>query len=203
MKFYTLNALRILIVSSFFLSYSFAVKLKLPASQRLLYHHKVSEKSQKRSFDRSRPLNNATPRGIALKGYDPVSYFYGTPQKGSKDIKFKDGQTGITYFFIAKEHKKEFLRNPNKYIPQVGSWCAYSMLGGNKRSVDPKVFKIIDGRIYFFASKRFRRKWDKQINKGHPESDFIEQMEDHWGKTVSLYIKSESNFPYIYENPHS
>ena len=51
---------------------------------------------------------------------------------------------------------KEVWKNPAKYEPQYGGWCAYAMgAKGEKVSVDPKTYKIVDGKLYLFYNRLF------------------------------------------------
>ena len=102
--------------------------------------------------------------GIAVSGYDPVAYF-----KESKAIKgkreFAALDQGITYYFSSSENKDEFKKDPSKYEPQYGGWCAYAMgKDGSKVEIDPGTFKIIDGKLYLYYNKFFNntlKSWNK------------------------------------------
>ena len=89
-------------------------------------------------------LNN----GIAINGYDAVAYFkQGKAVKGEKELAVFD--QGVTYYFSSNENKDEFKKDPSRYEPQYGGWCAYAMgKDGSKVEVDPGTFKVIDGKLY-------------------------------------------------------
>lgn len=96
---------------------------------------------------------NLEKGGIAIQGYDPVAYFkQNKAEEGSKDmaVVFE----GVTYYFSSAENKDEFKKNPAKYEPEYGGWCAYAMgAKGSKVEVDPETFKIINGKLYLFYNK--------------------------------------------------
>lgn len=93
-------------------------------------------------------------KGLAIQGYDPVSYFNGKPAKGSRE--FAVNHQGSTYYFVSASNADAFKKNPAKYEPQYGGWCAYAMgAKGEKVSVDPKTYKITDGKLYLFYNKFF------------------------------------------------
>jgi len=102
--------------------------------------------------------------GIAVQGYDVVAYF-----KLNKAEKGNEANTvyhqGIKYQFANAANKEEFKRNPSKYEPQYGGWCAYAMgATGKKVEVDPETFKIINGQLYLFYNKLFNntlKTWNK------------------------------------------
>ena len=102
--------------------------------------------------------------GIAIKGYDPVSYFTENKAvKGSKDLSVF--HQGIVYYFSTAANKEIFKANPFKYEPEYGGWCAYAMgENGEKVSVDPETYKIINGKLYLFYNKYFTntlKDWNK------------------------------------------
>ena len=89
-------------------------------------------------------------KGVAIEGYDVVSYFVeDEPQKGKSSISAK--YLGVIYRFATKEHRDLFIKNPKKYMPEYGGWCAYAMGAKNEKvSMDPKNYKIVDGKLYLF-----------------------------------------------------
>src|SRR5882757_2814936 len=93
--------------------------------------------------------------GLAIKGYDPVAYFtLGQAVKGSKEFAISD--QGVLYYFSSAANKEEFKKNPSRYEPQYGGWCAYAMgKDGSKVEIDPETFKIINGKLYVFYNKFF------------------------------------------------
>lgn len=102
--------------------------------------------------------------GIAIKGYDPVAYFtQNKAVKGSKDLAVS--YQGVTYNFSSVTNKEAFKVNPSKYEPEYGGWCAYAMgEKGEKVSVDPETFKVLNGKLYLFYNKYFTntlKDWNK------------------------------------------
>ncbi len=94
-------------------------------------------------------------KGLALEGYDAVSYFNGSkPTKGKSSIQATSD--GVVYYFANEKNKQAFVQNPEKYKPQYGGWCAYAMgAKGEKVEVDPNTFKIINGKLYLFYNAFF------------------------------------------------
>jgi len=88
-------------------------------------------------------------KSIALDGYDPVSYFSNNPTEGKSQLGFT--YKGITYWFANQTNLNQFQANPDQYEPAYGGWCAYAMgESGEKVKIDPKTFKILNGRLYLF-----------------------------------------------------
>ena len=103
-------------------------------------------------------------KGVAIQGYDPVAYFLQNKAvKGSKELAVF--HQGVVYYFLSVGNKEEFKKNPAKYEPQYGGWCAYAMgAKGEKVSIDPETFKIVGGRLYLFYNKLFNNTltdWNK------------------------------------------
>ncbi len=105
---------------------------------------------------------NQTSKGIAVKGYDMVSYFVnGTKAKGDKTI--THDWNGATWRFSSEENRDLFAGNPEKYAPQFGGYCAYGVAKGATVSFDPDAWKIVDDKLYLNLSKSIQKKWEKDI----------------------------------------
>ena len=92
------------------------------------------------------PINVA--EGLALQGYDPVSYFSGSPAKGNPQITSSYGDA--SYYFTSDENKAKFDAAPEQYIPQYGGFCAVAMSEGKLFAVDPETYKVTDSKLYLF-----------------------------------------------------
>jgi len=118
---------------------------------------------------------------LAIQGYDPVAYFkQHDAVKGSKDLAVF--HQGVTYYFSSLVNKEEFKKNPARYEPQYGGWCAYAMGSkGEKVAIDPKTYKITNGKLYLFYNKFFNNtltSWNKD------ESGLKSKADVNW-KTIS------------------
>lgn len=125
---------------------------------------------------------NKDKSGIAIEGYDPVSYFLeDEPEEG--DEKYQHTYNSATYLFKNEENLKTFKSNPDAYIPQYGGWCAFAMgVTGNKVKVDPETFKMYDGMLYLFYNFRFNNtltKWNEDEANLKPKAD------KYWKNTVA------------------
>ncbi len=122
---------------------------------------------------------NLGSNGLAINGYDPVTYFApGGPVKGNKETALV--QEGVTYYFSSDANRKAFAASPAKYEPQYGGWCAYAMGNdGSKVEVDPKTYKILDGKLYLFYNKWLTntlKSWNKT------ESALKTNADNNWTK---------------------
>ncbi|UII34450.1 YHS domain protein [Fulvivirga ulvae] len=90
-----------------------------------------------------------TKKGVAIEGYDPVSYFNNSPQQGKEAISHI--YRGVTYLFSTEKNRQKFINAPENYIPEYGGWCAYAIGdNGKKVKIDPETYKIKDGKLYLF-----------------------------------------------------
>lgn len=116
----------------------------------------------------SRRRNFNTENDVALREFDPVSYFKGSrPLKGIS--KFHADYKGITYYFVNAENVEAFKKSPEKYEPAYGGWCAYTVaLNGERVKVNPVTYKIIDGKLHLFYnynSDNRLTKWNQDEKK--------------------------------------
>ena len=122
--------------------------------------------------------------GLALGGYDPVSYHAEKPVKGKEAWSFV--HHGATYRFASQENLDTFKKAPDRYEPAYGGWCAWAMLDGEKVDVDPLTYKVVDGRTYLFYNSFFintLKKWnDRAREKG--ETSMIDQADTAWKSII-------------------
>jgi len=103
---------------------------------------------------------NSNWRGVAIHGYDPVSYFTdGKAVEGSSDITF-DWQ-GATWRFASAEHEKQFAAAPEKFAPQYGGYCAYAVAKNDTADIEPDAFTILDGKLYLNYDQKIQETWRK------------------------------------------
>jgi YHS domain-containing protein len=99
----------------------------------------------------------------AIQGYDAVSYFMGEPRKGKEELNYT--YMGVLYWFNNAENLELFKKQPEKFEPAYGGWCAYAMgVNGEKVKIDPKTYKIIEGELYLFYNFYFNNTlidWNK------------------------------------------
>lgn len=118
--------------------------------------------------------------GVAIQGYDIVSYFKGGPVLGSK--KFPVDYRDVTFLFSNQSNANEFDANPEKYVPAYGGWCATAVALMNKKlDINPASFVIQDGVLYLFSTSMGPAK-DEWV-KNYPS---IKQKADaNWAKIIA------------------
>ena len=98
------------------------------------------------TFAGTKQLLNLDHNGVALQGYDPVAFFTDNrPVKG--DPQFESEYHGAKYSFASSEHKAAFEKDPAKYEPQFGGFCAYGASRGHAAPVKIEAWQIVDGRL--------------------------------------------------------
>jgi YHS domain-containing protein len=118
---------------------------------------------------------------LALQGYDPVAYFTeggGKARKGSE--KLTHTHRGAVYRFASQANLDTFKKNPNRYEPAYGGWCASAMAdGGRKVEIDPANFKVTDNRLFLFYKSFLQDALDywKKDEKGHTK-----EADEQWKK---------------------
>lgn len=113
--------------------------------------------------------------GVAIQGYDPVAYFVeGKAVLGLKEIKTQ--YDNATYYFATDVNKEEFVKNPDKFVPQYGGYCAYGLSKGYKASIDPKAFTIVEDKLYLNYSLDVKAEWMKQ------REERIVKANENWEK---------------------
>lgn len=90
-----------------------------------------------------------TKNGVLANGYDVVAYFSNKAVKGNKELSTK--YEGVSFLFSSQKNLQLFQKNPVKYIPQYGGYCAYAIgKTGKKVSINPKTFEIRNHKLYLF-----------------------------------------------------
>ncbi len=102
-------------------------------------------------FAQDNKANNIDNSNIALQGYSPVSYAdLGLAQKGVKE--FKSEYQKVAYYFTSNDQKIAFDKNPEKYLPQYGGFCAFGIFAGAKFRADPTKFISKDGAYFLYLN---------------------------------------------------
>lgn len=104
--------------------------------------------------------NQYLKNGVAVQGYDVVAYFESSkPVEGKSEISTKYNEA--TYLFSSDKNKELFLKNPAKYAPQYGGYCAYGVSENHTSPTDPKAFTIVDDKLYLNYSLKVKELWSK------------------------------------------
>ena len=117
---------------------------------------------------------NADANDLAIKGYDPVSYFtISTPKMGNAS--YTATYKGGIYQFSSEENRDMFKASPAKYAPQYGGYCAFGVAMEKKFDTDPLAWKIVDNKLYLNLNKDVQTKWLTDV------PGYLDLSNDNWG----------------------
>ena len=104
-------------------------------------------------------FTHSTP---AVQGYDVVSYQTGKrPIRGNGN--FVAVHDGATYQFSSADNQKAFEKDPERYVPAYGGYCAFGTSVGKKFIGDPEVWRIVDGKLYLNLDTSIQSEWLKDV----------------------------------------
>lgn len=99
---------------------------------------------------------------LAIHGYDPVSYFTeGAPAPGDDAITVV--HDGAAYRFTTKKHAEMFKKNPSRYVPQYGGYCAFGVSVGKKFDGDPRLWTVHDDKLYLNLNPEIQKMFSKDV----------------------------------------
>ena len=130
------------------------------------------------SFAQGKTLINVEKSGLAVQGYDVGAYFTdGKPMKGNPE--FASGYGGGTYQFASAEHKAAFDKEPAKYAPQFGGYCAYAVSKNTTAKIEPDAFQIVNGRLLLQYDESIREKFSKDT------AAYLARADANWPEFVA------------------
>jgi len=115
-------------------------------------------------------LLNLDKNGVILDGYDPVAFFTDNkPVMGTGS--YQSTYDGAIYHFASADHKALFDKDPAKYEPQFGAFCAYAVSLGRTAPIDVNTFSIVDGRLLVQHNARAVGLWNMDVQKNLKNAD--------------------------------
>lgn len=96
----------------------------------------------------------------ALDGYDVVAYFDRARAVKGTDV-FVTEYKGVLWLFSSEENLNKFREEPEKYLPQFGGYCAWSVAKGHLAPGDPRVWAIHGGKLYIIGNRGAKKRWDR------------------------------------------
>lgn len=141
------------------------------ASAALLAVASVAMPQLAQAYDeQSTSALNVDAKGIALKGFDPVSYFSsGGPVQGKAELFAK--HEGATYQFVSLQNRDAFIASPAKYAPAYGGFCAMGVALEQKLDVDPQLWRVVDGKLYLNVHKGAQSRWLEDVKGNLAKAD--------------------------------
>jgi hypothetical protein len=88
-------------------------------------------------------------RGLALSGFDPVSYFTDAkPLMGRDDLEMRFA--GATWRFRNEGNRAAFAENPEVYRPMFGGYDPVALARGTVTPGHPQIWMVVGERLYLF-----------------------------------------------------
>jgi YHS domain-containing protein len=116
---------------------------------------------------------------VMMKGTDVVAYWQqgGGYKQGNPSI--KSTYENITFYFSSAENKALFDKEPEKYLPQYGGYCANGIVYSIPWGGDADSFEMIGSKLYMFGGRGSRDAFmlDPQKN--------IALADKYWSEEVS------------------
>ncbi|MSQ73935.1 MAG: hypothetical protein EXR27_22100 [Betaproteobacteria bacterium] len=141
-------------------------------------------------------VSDGEDTGLMLRGNDPVAYFTANAAlRGNPAIKAQ--YDGLTYRFTSEANRETFRKDPQRYVPAYGGYCASGAHYALKSNIDAGVFKIVDGRLFLFGGGRSKKHWelDEKIN--------IKLGDQYWAdETKDAPARLQNWKRYIFRVPH-
>ena len=107
---------------------------------------------------------------VLMKGADVVSYFTQNKDvQGSPAI--KSTFENVTLYFSSTENKALFDKDPMKYLPQYGGYCANGIVYGIPWGGDADTWRMIDGKLYIFGGQGSRDAFLLDVPKNRALAD--------------------------------
>jgi len=130
----------------------------------------------------AKELQNVDRNGVAIQGYDPVAFFTDNrPVKGN--AQFQSEYRGAKYYFASSEHKATFDKEPSKYEPQFGGYCAYGASQGHKAPVKIEAWQIVNGRLLMQYDLGVKDDFNKE------QQNNLSKADRNWPGLVEKYGK--------------
>lgn len=96
--------------------------------------------------------------GLALFGYDAVSYFIDqAAHSGSAEYELTFG--GLTWRFRSEANRAAFRTEPDAYLPKFGGYDPMGVVRGVPVAGHPAVFAIYRNQLFLFTTEESRREF--------------------------------------------
>ena len=114
---------------------------------------------------------------LAVGGYDTVAY---QTQRAAVPGKpeFRVSWKGAEWQFATAANRDLFVNQPETYAPQFGGHCAFAVAGGSTAAGDPKVFDVVNGRLYLNLSTGTQSSWRRD------QAGMIQRGDQNWPRLI-------------------
>lgn len=146
-----------------------------------------------------KPVNavaDADDSSVMLKGADVVAYFTQgkyVPGEG----KFNSKLEGVTFRFSSADNKALFDKEPKKYLPEYGGYCANGIVYGIPWGGDADTWKMIGGKLYIFGGQASKDGFEVD------EARHVQLADKYWKEEVAgSNSMSQRSKRLVFKVPH-
>ena len=135
----------------------------------------VAQQQPAEIFQSRRP--DYAANALAAGGFDTVAYHTqkaaipGTPQ-------FRVSWKGAEWQFSSQANLDLFLKEPDRYAPQYGGYCAFAVAAGSTAPGDPRVWDVVDGKLYLNLSTGTQSSWRRDT------AGMIQRGNANWPRVI-------------------
>ena len=127
-------------------------------------------------------LVNVDDEGLALQGWDPVTFHDGAPVEGNLDRTSVHDKA--TYRFSSAQTQRRFEAAPEKYAPRYGGYCAYAVSQNRLSPVQIDQFEIYEGHLLMFTNADYKQRFDAA------KAETFTKSEAAWPALVATHGKA-------------
>lgn len=114
---------------------------------------------------------------LAAGGYDTVAYHTQRTAVPGKP-EFRVSWKGAEWQFSTVANRDLFVAAPEQYAPQYGGYCAFAVAGGSTAAGDPRVFDVVNGRLYLNLSASTQASWRRE------QAGMIQRGDQNWPRLI-------------------
>ncbi len=115
---------------------------------------------------------------VMLKGADVTTYFtQGKYTQGTSQ--FKSVYEGVTFRFANAQNKALFDKEPQKYLPEFGGYCANGIAYGIPWGGDADTWSMVNGKLYIFGGQGSKNGFEVDVPKN------LALAEKYWKEEVA------------------
>ena len=115
---------------------------------------------------------------LMLKGADVVAYWTMSKYvQGKPEI--KSDYEGVTFRFSSAEHKALFDKEPKKYLPEFGGYCADGLVYAIPWGGDADTWSMVNGKLYIFGGQSSKDAFELNVPRN------LELSTKYWNEEVA------------------
>ncbi len=114
---------------------------------------------------------------LAIGGFDPVAY-HTRKAALAGNANFRVSWGGAEWQFSSQENRDLFVRDPDRYAPQYGGWCAFAVAAGSRAASDPRLWDIVNGKLYLNQSTGTQASWRQD------QAGMIQRADLNWPRLL-------------------